>query len=390
MLLDQGWHQGLVGTEPDAVKFPDFAATCDYVRSLGLEIGLWVSTYRSPNSPDLQAMPQARSLPLLTRDGGFGMSFASPWRKYCVENLAEVSRRYGVRYFKQDFTNIKFGDAAEGHESRTRKESLLRGLRGLLETEDLLRQAAPDVTVEMTHEIYWGTPGVPCDVAVLKHASAFHIPPNDYSGAGPTTGRVRPDQPANVPQLRDELRAGAFHARQRFYEHRGLPLYALEYYAANAVNLHGSLTPALLDRQICSWLMGVPAVFAGDLASLTPENIDHYRRRFDLVKRLEQDYGIYRHFQFSGVPAPTDSDWHWWGKLNSAGEGAVIVLRGSAGAEERAVNIPWVSEDKIYFVRATFSGTPLGKFTGRQLQAGALHLKLRPLEQEILELKSEP
>jgi hypothetical protein len=33
-------------------------------------------------------------------------------------------------FFKQDFTNIKFGDVGEGHESRTRKESLLRGLRG--------------------------------------------------------------------------------------------------------------------------------------------------------------------------------------------------------------------------------------------------------------------
>ena len=37
-----------------------------------------------------------------------------------------------MAYFKQDFSNIIFGDLAEGHESRTRKESLLRGLRGLL------------------------------------------------------------------------------------------------------------------------------------------------------------------------------------------------------------------------------------------------------------------
>ena len=44
-----------------------------------------------------------------------------------------MSRRYGVRYFKQDFTNIKFGDAAEGHEGRTRKDSLLRALRERLE-----------------------------------------------------------------------------------------------------------------------------------------------------------------------------------------------------------------------------------------------------------------
>jgi hypothetical protein len=390
MLLDQGWQQGLVGTEPDPRKFPDFAATCGYLRSLGLEIGLWVSSYRSEDSPDLKAMPQARSLPRLIRDGGYGMSFASPWRKFCAEDLAGVSRRYGVRYFKQDFTNLKFGDAAEGHESRTPKESLLRGLRGLLETQDLLRKAAPGITAEMTHEIYWGTPGVPCDLAAVKHASAFHIPPNDYAGAGPTAGRVRQDRSVDVERLREELRTGAFHARQRFYEHRGLPLYALEYYAAHAVNIRGSLTPAIQDRQICSWLMGLPAVFAGDLASLTKENIDHYRRRFEMVKRLEREYGIYRHFQFSGVPAPTDQDWHWWGKLTSEGRGAVIVLRGTQGPDERAVNIPWVLAERTYHVRGLFSQTMLGKFTGLQLQAGNLRLALPPLGQEIIEVKTEP
>ena len=260
MLLDQGWQQGLVGTQPDPNKFPDFAATCEHLRSQGLEIGLWVSCYRSEGSPDLKTMPHACSLPLLARDGGHGMSFASPWRKFYAGDLAELSRRYAVHYFKQDFTNIKFGDAAEGHESRTRKESLLRALRGLLETQDLLRKARPEVTAEITHEIYWGTPGVPCDVAALKHASAYHIPPNDYAGAGPTNGRVRQDRPADVERLREELRAGSFNARRRLYEHRGLPLYALEYYAAHAVNIRGSLTPAIQERQICSWLMGECAI----------------------------------------------------------------------------------------------------------------------------------
>jgi hypothetical protein len=388
MLLDAGWQVGALGTDPDPIKFPDFAATCQALRAQGLEIGLWVSCYRRDGAADLQAMPAARNLPLITRDGGFGMSFASPWRTFYAEDLAEVSRRYGVRYFKQDFTNLKFGDVAEGHESRTRKESLLRALRGLLAAQDRLRELRPEVTAEITHEIYWGTPGVPCDVAALKHVGAYHIPPNDYAGAGPTTGRVRPDRPVDVAKLQEQLRAGAWHARQRLYAHRGLPLYPLEYYAAHAVNLGGSLTPALQDRQICSWLMGVPAVFAGDLASLTPENVTHYRRRFDLVKRLERDFGIYRRFQFSGVPAPTDEDWHWWGKLNAEGGGAVVVLRGNGGADERAVNIPWVQGDRTYQVHAQLRDKPLGKFTGRQLQAGALRLALPALGQEILEVRS--
>ena len=133
----------------------------------------------------------------------------------------------------------------------------------------------------------------------------------------------------------------------------------------------------------------MPSVFAGDLASLTEENIACYRRLFTLLQRLEKDYGIYRHFQFSGVPAPTDTDWHWWGKLNGQGCGAVVVLRGREGADERAVNIPWVLPGSTYQVNALLANQSLGRFTGKQLQDGALVLNLVPFGQEILECKAE-
>ena len=63
---------------------------------------------------------------------------------------------------------------------------------------------------------------------------------------------------------------------------------------------------------------------------------DGPKRRFELLKRLQADYDIYRHFQFSGVPAPTDEDWHWWGKLSDQG-GAVVVVRGTGGESERKI-----------------------------------------------------
>ena len=88
-----------------------------------------------------------------------------------------------MSYFKQDFTNIMYGDLAEGHESRTRKESLLRGLRVLLAAQAALRQAAPEDVNEINHEIYWGTPVLPADLAVLKDTARFHIPPNEAVGA---------------------------------------------------------------------------------------------------------------------------------------------------------------------------------------------------------------
>ena len=284
--FDDGWQKGRLGTQIDTRKFPDFAATAAYVHSKGLRLGLWVSCFRDPDSKDLAAMPNAASRPAIRRLNGLGMSFASPWREYYARDLSGLSQQYGVTYFKQDFTDIRFGDAAEEHESRTRKESLLRGLRGLLESQDLIRRLAPSVSTELTHEIYWGTPGVPCDLAAVEHADLYHTPPNDYSGDGNSSQLWDPAQKYDTGKLRQGLIDGAYHARQRFYALRGLPLEAIEYYAAASFNGSGSLTPQIQDRQIASWLMGAPQPFAGDLNSLTSENIRHYHDRFEMLARL--------------------------------------------------------------------------------------------------------
>lgn len=387
--FDAGWQKGnFASTEIDTRKFPDFAATAEYVRSKGMRLGLWVSCFRDPDSKDLAAMPNAASRPAIRRLNGLGMSFASPWREYYAQDLSGLAHRYGVSYFKQDLTNIRFGDAADEHESRTHKESLLRGLRGLLESQDLIRREAPSVTTEITHEIYWGTPGVPCDLAAVEHADLYHTPPNDYSGDGNRNQVWEPSRKYDTEKLRQGLIDGAYRARQRFYALRGLPLEAVEYYAAATFNGSGSLTPAIQDRQIASWLMGAPQTFAGDLNSLTPENISRYRERFQMLARLESAYGIYQHFQFSGVPAPTEVDWHWWGKLSEKGEGAVVVLRGSGGSDSRQIVIPWVIPGRRYQLRALFSGKDLGTFNGRDLIKGKLMLELPHYGQEIVELSA--
>ncbi|MCC6341698.1 MAG: hypothetical protein IT166_05845, partial [Bryobacterales bacterium] len=113
--------------------------------------------------------------------------------------------------------------------------------------------------------------------------------------------------------------------------------------------------------------------------------IAHYRKRFETVRRLEKTYGIYKRFQFSGVPEPTDVDWHWWGKLDPRGHGAVIVLRGSGGAARRAVNVPWVRRGQSYRVTGLLSGKLYGVLDGAALQDAGIRLELPVYGQEILE-----
>ena len=387
--LDEGWAKtpSPGGSEADPARFPDFDATCKYIISKGLKLGLWISCFRGTDAKDLVAMPDGRNLPLFTNTKrGYGMSFASNWRNYFANDLAYMYGRYGMSYVKMDLTNISKGDIADGHDSRTKKESLLRGLRGLLEVNKQLAETTPELWTQVTHEIYWRTPGPPADIAVLKYACAFHTTPNTYLGAGNGSKRVSQDWPYDPLKLRADLIKSCEQARHRFFDHRGLPAYGIEFYAAHAVNVKGSLTPAVQDRQICSWLMGGPTVFAGDLSSLTDEHILHYRKRFDLLKMLQSKYDIYGHFQFSGVPVPTDTDWHWWGKLNDKGYGVVVVIRGNGGEAARFINVPWANRNKKYVVTAHFANKKLGVYSGEALINGAIKLNLPVLGQEILEL----
>jgi len=379
--IDDGWQRGRLGTEPDTRRFPDIEQTWRYIRSRGLKLGLWLSSIRDTQSKDLEAFADGRCVPLVKRSTGYCMAFAGPWRQYYMDDLLDLHQRWGVDYYKQDFSNPIYGDVGDGHEGRTLKDSILRSLRRLLEAQDEMHRRTPGLILELTHEIYWNTPGVGGDLAVLEHASRYHMSPNRIAGLPPPASSRK-----SVEDIRKELIDNCFFARRRFFESRGLPLYALEFYGAATASYQGSLTPGLQDRQVVSWLLGAPSVYSGDLASLSEENVARYRQRFELLKRLQADYDIYRHFQFSGVPAPTDEDWHWWGKLGLKG-GAVVVLRGTGGPGERKINIPWVRAGAKYRLIARLGNKPLGDFTGKQLQKGALTLVLPPLGQEIVEVK---
>ena len=401
--IDAGWQSDQLGTHIDEKLFPNFSDTCDYVRSLGLYLSLWVSNYRMENSPDCALKPDSRAVPLRTKPRetgvGYGMSYCSPeWRKYFARDLVGLYQDYGIIGFKEDHINIRGGDIGFGHESRTRKESLLRGFRGLFDVQDSVHQIAPDMITMISHELYWDMPNPGCDIAALKHAVSYHIPPNTHYGSEDYFLKAKGKKPATEyyggaasaaagAQARQKaFIKGCKVAREQIYAHRALPLRTLQFYALITINDNGSLTPWIQDRQICSLLMGAPFLFSGDLTTLTEENINHYAQRFKLLDALDRKYAIYRHFQYSGVPVVTDTDWHWWGKLNKDGYGAVVILRGSNGESERIINIPWVKKDATYSVRACFAEKELGTFTGKQLQSDAIRLALPVNGQEIFEI----
>jgi hypothetical protein len=391
--LDAGWYDagpsgGWASSSifPNTQKFPDLKGLSEYIRSKNMQIGLWYSVFRNATTFGVQE-PDLFSLPMVKRSGGLGISFAyDKSRKQYAADIVRMNKDYQATYFKQDLSNICYGDIAEGHENRTLKESYLRGLRGLFATQDMIHAVAPDIFLQLSHEIYWETPGPAADIAVLQHIDSYHISPNEYWGAGDRNHPVSPEWKMNRDSLSRKLIEGCFRARTFWYEHRALPLERIEVFGAATTNFNGSLTVDIQDRQICSWLMGAPLSFSGDLPSLTDENIARYRDRFAKVEALQQKHGIYSYFQYSGVPAPTDEDWHWWGKLNEKGCGAVVALRGSGGNDTQQINVPWVNPNRKYSVKFLFSDGQPQVFTGKELQAGKLTLSLKPYGQEIIEI----
>lgn len=391
--IDAGWSKtsnpnqwGISTICPDTEKFPDMKRLNLYIRSKNMMPGLWYSVFMEQEDAELEKVPLF-SVPMVKRAGGLGISFAyKKGRNKYVNDIVYLNKTYGTSYFKQDLSNICYGDLAKGHESRTLKESYLRGLRGLLASQDKIHQMGPEIVLQLSHEIYWSTPGPPGDIAVLKHADLYHSSPNEYWGAGMRGQLVNNSWNMNNDSLSQKLIEGCFRARKLWYDHRGLPLERIEVFGASITNYKGSLTPQIQDRQICSWLMGAPLSFSGDLTSLTTENIERYRDRFAIVNTLQKKYNIYSHFQYSGVPTLTDEGWHWWGKLNNQGYGAVVILRGNGGVEKQSIYIPWVFPDSRYHLKALLNDADLGYFTGKELQGGAVTLSLQKYGQEIIEL----
>jgi hypothetical protein len=395
--LDAGWSDagpsgGWASSSiyPDTAKFCDLHGLSEYIRSKNMRLGLWYSVFR--NTATYGTRQSALfSLPKVERAGGLGLSFAcEESREQYVSDIVYLNKIYAATYFKQDLSNICFGDMAEGHESRTLKESYLRGLRGLFRTQDSIHAAASGVFLQMSHEIYWLTPGPAADIAALQHADSYHISPNEYFGAGDRFTQVSPSWNMDMDSLNCKLMEGCFRARKLWYAHRALPLERIEVFGAAVTNYQRSLTLDIQDRQICSWLMGAPLSFSGDLSALTRENIGRYRDRFAKLRHLQRKYGIYSCFQYSGVPAPTDEDWHWWGKLNDGGYGVVVVLRGRGGENCQRINIPWVQPDRKYTVAYLFSEGKVSTFTGKELQDGNITLALPPCGQEIIVVSEFP
>jgi alpha-galactosidase len=177
-VIDDGWfgkrnndHAGLGDWTVNLAKFPNgLKPLADYVKSLGMDFGLWVEPEMvNPDSDLYRAHPD------------WAMSFASRPRselrnqlvlnmarddvkEYIVSVLDKLASDYPIRYFKWDMNRPFAEPGWEGAPDGVEQELWVRYVRNYYEILDRLRASHPNLEIESC-----SGGGGRIDLGVLRH-----------------------------------------------------------------------------------------------------------------------------------------------------------------------------------------------------------------------------
>jgi alpha-galactosidase len=258
--VDQGgdlWGQSVGNWElENRVKFPSgVKAFADYVRSQGVNFGLWIEPERAGRGTLLVQQHPDWVTFLPGTDNGlvdFGLPAVRQWAKNLFD---EKIREYDVKYVRWDFNvhpllHWEFKDQARPHRKGI---SQIRHIEGLYEVADWVREHNPDTTLEGC-----AGGGNRIDLETIRRFHVFWIS----------------DETINPDIVR-------YHLHGAHYFLPGNYLYSLF-----AEQLQGSekLFP---DIDYQSFLGGAFG-FGGKLETWTPEMIDQANRHVQVYKSLRR------------------------------------------------------------------------------------------------------
>jgi alpha-galactosidase len=162
-----GWSRG--SWVPDLVRFPDLKAFADYVRSLGMQFGLWtdIEVARAGSLVQRQHPDWVLYLP----SGGDGLlNFGLPQvQQWAVATYDQLIENYGLKWIFWD-NNIDPAPYWEVNEPAHRRGWLQHGhIRGVWAVREALLKRHPDVLLENC-----SSGGRRIDLGMLKRAH-FHV-----------------------------------------------------------------------------------------------------------------------------------------------------------------------------------------------------------------------
>lgn len=358
-IIDDGWQVGFGDWEIDNKKFPNgLKPVFDYIKSLGMKPGLWVSIgSASPSSKVFKEHPEwfvlndkGQHTNLHTPDDNMRTACLSTgWYDYIKNILMKLTMEYGLEYLKLDFAVVTspyrfeknhsgcYATTHPGHKDH--RESLFTNYEQLWHLFDELHEAKPNLFIDCTFETMGALQQI--DYAMLKHAEGAWL--SNFSGPDPNIDlRMR-----NISWWRSPA----------------MPATAL-------VTGNPEMQDSIWDLHIKS-LAGSLPIMLGDPRKISSKDFTRYRQFADWLQLMENRYSIMDYRQdLPGFGEPKEGMWDGFQRINvdEKSGGIIGVFRHGAVETKRLVTINFLDPAKVYNVKnmngqivATSSGDVLRK-----------------------------
>ena len=377
-IIDAGWYRYSGDFIPDSSKFPKgMKAVCDYIRSKGMQVGIWfslagvnASSHIAQEHPDWLVKDKAGDAANLhsvasnkagTEWGAAlkTMSLGSPYYDHIKDCIGYYIKQLGVTYVKVDLSMVVSayvhqpdlsGDYGAGGSKlyMDRASSYWTIYARCMQLMDELHQAFPGILIDCTFET-WGRYNV-ADYALAGHADYEWISNLEFNAPlGPITIRqMNYDRSRVIPT--GTLLVG------NQYVNIGYPFFKYAYFSLAS----GSL------------------VTVGDPRRVTPEEEAFYRKWNNYLKQMEARFQYSRFYQLYDVfERPSLSNWDGCYRINTEKQGGLLFFyRNNSSDVQRTFKIPCLRADGRYRIFSFETGKVLGVFSGRMLMEEGLTVRI--------------
>jgi len=368
-VIDDGWSENYGDWVIDKKKFPHgLKPVFDYIKSLGMKPGLWVSVGSASTGSDVFKkhpgwfVQDEKQQPanLHTNDASMRTAcFGTGWYDYIKTVLMKLAVEYGLEYMKLDFTVVtspyrltanQTGCYAAHHAGhKDHNESLYTGYEQVWKLFDELHVAKPDLFIDCTFETMGGLQLI--DYAMLKHAEGNWL--SNFNGPGEKVDlRIR---------------------NMAWWRSPAIPATAL-------VIGNPEMQDSAWDLHIKS-LAGALPIMLGDPRKLDTESLHRYRAFADWLQLMESRYSIMAFRQdLPGFAEPMDGSWDGFQRINTATKsgGIIGVFRQGAMETKRQVTVQLLDPERTYTIKQP-DGKVIAVQTGASLQTKGFEVAIDKL-----------
>jgi len=366
---EKGWGANYGDWLVDLNKFPDgLKSTFDYIRSLGMRPGLWISLgSATADSRVFKDHPEwfvvnrngkQGNVHIYSADNDFFTScFGTEWVSYIKSLILKMVKEYGLAYAKLDLAVVTgayvndpsvSGCYASDHPyHRDHEESYITIYRNVLKLFDELHEEAPDLFIDCSFE------------------TAGRLQLQDY-------GFVRHAEGNWLSNIEEPFPTGALRVRQlAWWKSSALP-------AGSLVIGNLPLDSKNIEFDLKS-LIGTLPVMLGDPRKLTPGKRDFLRKWSLWMENMENKYNymIFRQ-ELPGFCEPAEGYWDGWARINTdTGDGGIIgIFRQGAKENTRRVFIDGLDDESIYRILLAPDGKEVISLSGEHLSEEGFQVKL--------------